>query len=287
MMHINKRKFVLTLSCSDRAGIISTISNFVTTSGGNIIESGQYVDPDKNRFFMRLCFEINEATVLADFKDNFTKDVPTTDMEWNIHDLSVKPRVLIMVSQLGHCLNDLLYRYSIDQLPMKLVSVVSNHERYKERVEHESIAFHHLPITKDTKSEQEANLLKLIDDQNIDLVILARYMQVLSDDLCQKLSGKVINIHHSFLPSFKGGRPYHQAHDRGVKLIGATAHYVTADLDEGPIIEQDVKRVDHAVSADDMVAIGRDTETQVLAKAVKLQLEHRILKHDHRTVIFQ
>ncbi|MBD5771941.1 formyltetrahydrofolate deformylase [Marinomonas colpomeniae] len=281
------KKFVLNLVCDDSAGIISSVTSYVTTSGGNIIESGQYVDLDDKRFFMRLCFEINDSVTLKAFQKDLEVNISYPEMVCNVYDLSIKPRVMIMVSQLGHCLNDLLYRYSIDQLPMELVSVASNHERYKSRVEHEGLEFHYLPITPDTKPEQEAELLKLIDDENIDLVILARYMQVLSDNLCQKMSGKIINIHHSFLPSFKGGRPYHQARDKGVKLIGATAHYVTADLDEGPIIEQDVKRIDHAASASDMVAIGRDTESQVLAKAVKLQLERRILLHDHRTVIFQ
>ncbi|MGO3346329.1 MAG: formyltetrahydrofolate deformylase [Marinomonas sp.] len=281
------KKFVLNLVCNDNTGIISAVTSFVTESGGNIIESGQHVDLDDKRFFMRLCFEINESVTLEKFKMDFEARLSYPEMVWDVYDLSVKPRVMIMVSQLGHCLNDLLYRYSIDQLPMELVSIASNHERYKSRVEHEGLDFHYLPITAETKPEQEAELLKLIAEQDIDLVILARYMQVLSDNLCQKMSGKIINIHHSFLPSFKGGRPYHQARDKGVKLIGATAHYVTADLDEGPIIEQDVKRVDHAVSASDMVAIGRDTESQVLAKAVKLQLERRILLHGHRTVIFQ
>jgi len=284
---MNMKKFVLNLVCNDNTGIISSVTNYVTANGGNIIESGQYVDLDDKRFFMRLCFEISEDVSIDVFKANFEATISYPDMVCNVYDLSIKPRVMIMVSQLGHCLNDLLYRYSIDQLPMELVSVASNHERYKSRVEHEGLDFYYLPITPETKPEQEAELLKLIADQDIDLVILARYMQVLSDNICQKMSGKIINIHHSFLPSFKGGRPYHQARDKGVKLIGATAHYVTADLDEGPIIEQDVKRVDHAVSASDMVAIGRDTESQVLAKAVKLQLERRILLHDHRTVIFQ
>jgi len=284
---MNMKKFVLNLVCNDNTGIISAVTSFVTESGGNIIESGQHVDLDDKRFFMRLCFEINETVTLETFKMDFEARLSYPEMVWDVYDLSVKPRVMIMVSQLGHCLNDLLYRYSIDQLPMELVSIASNHERYKSRVEHEGLDFHYLPITAETKPEQEAELLKLIAEQSIDLVILARYMQVLSDNLCQKMSGKIINIHHSFLPSFKGGRPYHQARDKGVKLIGATAHYVTADLDEGPIIEQDVKRVDHAVSASDMVAIGRDTESQVLAKAVKLQLERRILLHGHRTVIFQ
>lgn len=273
--------------CDDHTGIISSVTSYVTANGGNIIESGQYVDLDDKRFFMRLCFEVNEGVELEYFKADFADSISYSNLEWKLYDLSIKPRVMIMVSQLGHCLNDLLYRYSIGQLPMELVSVASNHERYQSRVEHEGLDFHYLPITPETKPEQEAKLLKLIDEQGIDLVILARYMQVLSDNLCQKMSGKIINIHHSFLPSFKGGRPYHQARERGVKLIGATAHYVTADLDEGPIIEQDVKRVDHAAAASDMVAIGRDTESQVLSKAVRLQLERRILLHDHRTVIFQ
>jgi formyltetrahydrofolate deformylase len=191
-----------------------------------------------------------------------------------------------MVSQLGHCLNDLLYRNSTGQLPMELVAIVSNHEAFKRRAEHEGIPFHYLPVTPETKDKQEARLLDLVAQLSVDLVILARYMQVLTDELTTRLSGSIINIHHSFLPSFKGARPYHQAHSRGVKLIGATAHYVTADLDEGPIIEQDIRRVDHTASADDMVAIGRDTECQVLAKAVKSHLEHRILLNEHRTVVF-
>ncbi|MDI3326318.1 formyltetrahydrofolate deformylase [Pontibacterium granulatum] len=284
---MNKQKIVLTLACDDSKGIISTVSSYISSCGGNIVESGQYVDSDENRFFMRLCFSVEDFFSLEDFKSGFSEALADFQVDWSVHDLAVKPRVMIMVSQLGHCLNDLLYRHSINQLPMELVSIVSNHETYRSRAEHEGVDFYYLPITAETKPEQEAQLIKLIEDQEIDLVILARYMQVLSDDLCQKLAGKVINIHHSFLPSFKGGKPYHQAHDRGVKLIGATAHYVTADLDEGPIIEQGVKRVDHAVSANAMVAIGRDTECQVLAKAVKLQLEHRILLNEHRTVIFE
>ncbi len=284
---MNKQKIVLTLACNDSKGIIGTVTSYISLCGGNIVESGQYVDSDEDRFFMRLCFSVEDSFNLEDFKSGFAEKTADLHVEWAVHDLSVKPRVMIMVSQLGHCLNDLLYRHSIHQLPMELISIVSNHETYRSRAEHEGIDFYHLPITAETKAEQEAQLIKLVEEQEIDLVILARYMQVLSDDLCQKLTGKVINIHHSFLPSFKGGKPYHQAHDRGVKLIGATAHYVTADLDEGPIIEQGVKRVDHAVSADAMVAIGRDTECQVLAKAVKLQLEHRILLNEHRTVVFE
>ena len=280
------KKFVLTLACDDRKAIVAAVGNCIAAQSGNIMESGQYVDPDNHRFFMRVCFEVHEKMTIDDFRQGFAPVALAYGMDWHVFDLDIKPRVMIMVSQLGHCLNDLLYRNSINQLPMELISIVSNHQTFARRAEHEGIPFHHLPITADTKEEQEAKLLELVREQKIDLVILARYMQVLSDDLSRELAGHVINIHHSFLPSFKGARPYHQAHKRGVKLIGATAHYVTADLDEGPIIEQNVHRVDHSATADDMVAIGRDTECQVLAKAVKLHLEHRILLNEDRTVIF-
>lgn len=280
------KKFVLTLACNDRKGIVAAVGNCIAAQSGNIMESGQYVDPDNQRFFMRVCFVVEPQVALDGFGQGFAPVALAYGMEWHLHDLDVKPRVMIMVSQLGHCLNDLLYRNSIRQLPMELVSIVSNHETFRRRAEHEDVPFFHLPITPETKVEQEARLMTLVREQQIDLVILARYMQVLSDDLSRELAGKVINIHHSFLPSFKGARPYHQAHKRGVKLIGATAHYVTADLDEGPIIDQDVHRVDHVSTADDMVAIGRDTECRVLAKAVKLHLEHRILLNEDRTVIF-
>ncbi|ODT06380.1 MAG: formyltetrahydrofolate deformylase, partial [Kaistia sp. SCN 65-12] len=201
--------------------------------------------------------------------------------------LRVKPRVMILVSKMGHCLNDLLYRNSIGQLPMELASVVSNHETMRRRVEGEGLPYHHVPVDGRSKAEQEAEILGLIEAQQIDLVVLARYMQVLSDDMSARLAGRVINIHHSFLPSFKGAKPYHRAHDRGVKLIGATAHYVTAELDEGPIIEQDVGRVDHSMSVDELIAIGRDIENTVLARAVKFHLEHRVLLNDTRTVVFR
>jgi formyltetrahydrofolate deformylase len=209
------------------------------------------------------------------------------DFDWQVHDLAIKPRVMILVSKLGHSLNDLLYRNSIGHLPMELVSVVSNHETFRKRVEGEGIAFIHLPVSAATRAAQEASLTALIEEQRIDLVVLARYMQVLSDSLAAKLAGRAINIHHSFLPSFKGARPYHRAHAQGVKLIGATAHYVTAELDEGPIIEQDVGRVDHSMSADAFIAIGRDIEATVLARAVKFHLEHRVLINGVRTVVFR
>ncbi|MEX4005156.1 formyltetrahydrofolate deformylase [Paraburkholderia sp. EG285A] len=280
------KKIVLKVSCQDQVGIVTAVSQCVSNIGGNIVESGQFVDPDTEQLFMRVCFSVPSDQHYAEFKETFAPVATRHDMQWDAFDMSVKPRVLVMVSQLGHCLNDLLYRYSIDQLPMELVGIVSNHEVFRRRAEHEGIPFHYMPVTPENKLSQESKLLDLIDRENIDLVILARYMQILSDDLSRRLSGRVINIHHSFLPSFKGAKPYHQAHKRGVKLIGATAHYVTADLDEGPIIEQDVRRVDHTADANAMVGLGRDTESQVLAKAVKLHLEQRILLNHDRTIIF-
>ncbi|ANF59329.1 formyltetrahydrofolate deformylase [Halotalea alkalilenta] len=280
------KTLVLTLSCADRMGIVAAVGSAIAAQGGNIVESGQYVDRENGRFFMRVCCEVEESGSLEAFRKGFSPVGAEYSMRWEVHDAAVKPRVMIMVSQQGHCLNDLLYRHGTGQLPMELTSILSNHDTFRRRAEHEGVPFHHLPVTAASKAEQEAKLLELIREQRVDLVILARYMQILSDDLSKALSGRVINIHHSFLPSFKGARPYHQAHKRGVKLIGATAHYVTAALDEGPIIEQDVQRVDHSMTAEDMAAIGRDTECQVLARAVRLHLEHRVLLNDDRTVVF-
>jgi formyltetrahydrofolate deformylase len=220
------------------------------------------------------------------FKRGFMPVATAYDMDFDVIDVSVRPRVIIMVSKTGHCLNDLLYRWQVGQLPMDLVAVVSNHDTWRKRVESEGIRFLHLPVTKDNKAEQEAELEALIEREAVDLVVLARYMQVLSDGLSSRLEGRVINIHHSFLPSFKGARPYHRAHDRGVKLVGATAHYVTPELDEGPIIEQDVIRVHHAMSSEQLVAAGRDVESRVLARAVHYHLERRILINGTKTVVF-
>ncbi len=236
---------------------------------------------------MRVSFNAPEGMSKEKFEEGFGPVATGYGFDWQVHDLSKKPRVLVLVSQMGHCLNDLLYRNSTGQLRMDLVAVASNHTKYQSRVEHEQIPFHYLPVTKDTKAEQEAQILDLVERENIDLVVLARYMQILSNDLCEKLAGKVINIHHSFLPSFIGAKPYHRAHARGVKMVGATAHYVTADLDEGPIIEQDVSRVEHFHSVNELIAQGRDTESQVLARAVRYHLEHRILLNGDRTVIFK
>ncbi len=280
------RTFILNISCIDQKGIVAAVANNISAQNCNIVESGQHYDPKTNMFFMRVEITPPESLTLKGFNASFKSVASTYDFNWHSFDSTQKTRVMIMVSKLGHCLNDLLYRASIGNLPMDLVCVVSNHETWKKRVEHEGIPFHHLPITKDTKAEQEAQLLELVDHYHVDLVILARYMQVLSNDLSKKLMGRVINIHHSFLPSFKGAKPYHQAHERGVKLIGATAHYVTADLDEGPIIEQDIKRVNHKYSPEEFVAMGQDVESRVLARAVKAQLEHRILLNNDRTVVF-
>ncbi len=280
-------RFVLTLSCGDRRGIVAAVANSIASQDCNIVESAQYGDPDSGRFFMRVAFAAPPSVTRESFVSGFTPVATGYGFDWQVHDLAVKPRVMILVSKMGHCLNDLLYRNSIGQLPMELVSVASNHETMRRRVENEGLPFHYVPVEGRSKAEQEAEILGLVEGERIDLVVLARYMQVLSDDMSAKLAGRVINIHHSFLPSFKGAKPYHRAHERGVKLIGATAHYVTAELDEGPIIEQDVGRVDHSMSAEEMIAIGRDIENTVLARAIKFHLEHRVLLNGSRTVVFR
>ena len=280
-------RFVLTLSCGDRRGIVAAVANSIASQDCNIVESAQYGDPETERFFMRVSFSAPAGVSAASFRRGFLPVATGFDFAWQLHDLAIKPRGLILVSNFGHCLNDLLYRNSIGQLPMDLVAVVSNHETMRRRVEGEGLSYIYLPVTQQTKATQEAALAALIAEKKIDLVVLARYMQVLSNELSSALSARAINIHHSFLPSFAGARPYQKAHERGVKLIGATAHYVTPDLDEGPIIEQDVGRVDHAMSVEEMVAIGRDIEATVLARAVRFHLEHRVLINGARTVVFR
>lgn len=279
---------ILTLSCPDTIGIVHAVSGFLTERGCNIVDSAQFWDRGTGLFFMRVHFDATgSAADPALLREEFAPIGERFAMGWNIHDQSVKPRVLLMVSKLGHCLNDLLYRYGLGALPMEIPAIVSNHRDFYRLAASYDIPFHHLPVTAETKAAQEAKLLALVDDLSVDTIVLARYMQVLSDDLCRKLEGRVINIHHSFLPSFKGAKPYHQAHARGVKLIGATAHYVTADLDEGPIIEQEVARVDHALTPDDLVATGRDIESVVLARAVKYHIERRVLLDGNKTVVFK
>ncbi|MGW2085670.1 formyltetrahydrofolate deformylase [Streptomyces sp. NPDC001880] len=279
-------EYVLTLSCPDKKGIVHAVSSYLFMTGCNIEDSQQFGDHDTGLFFMRVHFSADAPVTLEKLRDSFAAVGDSFRMDWQIHRSSDRMRIVLMVSKFGHCLNDLLFRSRIGALPVEIAAVVSNHTDFAELVASYDIPFRHIPVTKETKAAAEAQLLELVREENIELVVLARYMQVLSDDLCKQLSGRIINIHHSFLPSFKGAKPYHQAHARGVKLIGATAHYVTADLDEGPIIEQEVERVGHGVTPDQLVAIGRDVECQALARAVKWHAERRILLNGHRTVIF-
>ena len=279
--------FVLLIAAEDRKGIVAAVANSIASQDCNITESAQFGDDQTGRFFMRVAFATPTAMTIAQFTAAFTPVATELRLDWRIHDLSQKLRAMVMVSQGGHCLNDLLYRTSTGRLPMEVVSIVSNHTTWQRRAEHEGVPFFHLPITPENKLEQEARMLALVDEQQVDLIILARYMQVLSDALCRKLDGRVINIHHSFLPGFKGAKPYHRAYERGVKMVGATAHYVTADLDEGPIITQDVSVVDHADTVEDLISQGQDTESRVLARAVKLHLEHRVMLNGARTIVFK
>ncbi|MFJ1799210.1 MULTISPECIES: formyltetrahydrofolate deformylase [unclassified Streptomyces] len=279
-------QYVLTLSCPDKQGIVHAVSSYLFMTGCNIEDSQQFGDHDTGLFFMRVHFSADATVTVDKLRASFAAIGEAFRMEWQIHRSAERMRIVLMVSKFGHCLNDLLFRSRTGALPVEIAAVVSNHTDFAELVASYGIPFRHLPVTKDTKAEAEARLLELVREEDVELVVLARYMQVLSDDLCKQLSGRIINIHHSFLPSFKGAKPYHQAHARGVKLIGATAHYVTADLDEGPIIEQEVERVGHGVTPDQLVAIGRDVECQALARAVKWHAERRILLNGRRTVIF-
>lgn len=282
-----KPDFVLLVSCQDRKGIVAAVAGSIAAQDCNIMHNAQFGDAHSGRFFMRVAFKGPEGLTKEAFNAAFLSVGTAYNLEWQLHDLRTKLRAMIMVSKGGHCLNDLLYRTATGFLPMAVTSVVSNHTTWQRRVEHEGIAFHHLPITPETKAEQEARLMALIDEQRVDLIILARYMQVLSDATCRKLEGRVINIHHSSLPAFKGAMPYHRAWERGVKMVGATGHYVTADLDEGPIIAQDVSMVDHADTIDDLIAQGQETESRVLTRAVKAHCEHRVMLNGTRTVVFK
>ncbi|GAA3470298.1 formyltetrahydrofolate deformylase [Nonomuraea roseola] len=277
-------EYVLTLSCPDRPGVVAAVSGLLAARGCNITESQQFGDQAAKRFFMRVQF--TAALPQDELSSAFAGLVPEFGMDFKLRDLSVKPKVLILVSKFGHCLNDLLYRVRSGLLDIEIVAVASNHPDLRPLTQSYGIDYHHLPVTRETRPRQEAEILALVEHYQVELVVLARYMQVLSEDLCEKLSGRAINIHHSFLPSFKGAKPYHQAHDRGVKLIGATAHYVTSDLDEGPIIEQEVARVDHSHSPTDLVAIGRDVECVALARAVRWHAEQRVLLDGHKTIVF-
>ncbi|MFJ3911367.1 formyltetrahydrofolate deformylase [Streptomyces sp. 2132.2] len=280
------QQYVLTLSCPDKQGIVHAVSSYLFMTGCNIEDSRQFGDHDTGLFFMRVHFSADAPVTLDKLRASFAAIGDSFRMDWQMHRSDERMRIVLMVSKFGHCLNDLLFRSSIGALPVEIAAVVSNHTDFAELVRSYGVPFHHIPVTKETKADAEAQLLALVRAENVELVVLARYMQVLSDTLCKELSGRIINIHHSFLPSFKGAKPYHQAHARGVKLIGATAHYVTADLDEGPIIEQEVERVGHEVTPDQLVAIGRDVECQALARAVKWHSEHRVLLNGTRTVVF-
>lgn len=284
---------ILTLSCPDRPGIVHAVTGLLAERNLNVLDSQQYSDPNASKFFMRVHFgdikgqETNLSTeeLTSDFSSLGSK-LNWSEGDFSVHPVSQKPRVLIMVSKIGHCLNDLLFRQSTNQLPIEVPVIVSNHPDFQPLASQYRIPFYHLPVSADTKTQQETQILDLIKQHKIDLVVLARYMQVLSPKLCEVMSGKIINIHHSFLPSFKGARPYHQAYDRGVKIIGATAHFVTADLDEGPIIEQRVARVDHGMSPKELTQEGSNVESQVLAAAVKWTAERRVLLNGSKTVVF-
>ena len=279
--------YILTLSCPDRIGIVAAVAGFLAEQDCNIVESAQFDDEMTGRFFMRTVVSAGEGSPdLAGLTAAFGAIGKRFAMEWEMHDAAQKPRVLILVSKFDHCLNDLLYRYRTGDIPMEIPAIVSNHPDLKPLADFYDLPFHHLPVTKETRAQQEAELMGLVESTRADIVVLARYMQILTDDLCRKLLGRAINIHHSFLPSFKGAKPYHQAHARGVKLIGATAHFVTEALDEGPIIEQETVRVSHAETPDELVAVGRDVENLVLSRALKRLVEHRVLLNGTKTVVF-
>jgi formyltetrahydrofolate deformylase len=282
-------EFVLTLSCPDRPGIVHAVAACLYQSGCNILDSQQYADRIADRFFMRVHVEVLAAISGPALRAGFGSVASEFGMDWELHDLAIRPRVLIMVSREGHCLNDLLYRRGAESLGIDIPLVVGNHPDLGPLAAAHGVPFEHVPAGSDALSREQAEgrLLDLIDSHRIDFVVLARYMRILSPAICAKLAGRVINIHHSFLPSFRGARPHHQAHEHGVKVIGATAHYVTAELDEGPIIEQEVARVDHRSSPAELAAIGRDAERIALARAVRWHAEHRILLHGRRTVIFR
>ena len=274
------------VSCPARSGIVAAVSTYLAKTGCNINDSSQFIDRETGRFFMRLTFLSERGEGQEALTQGFMPVAREFEMDYELHDLSRKMKVVIMVSRFGHCLNDLLYRSRIGALPIEIVAVISNHLDYQKLVVNHDIPFHHIRVTPQNKPEAEAAMLDVFRDTGAELIVLARYMQVFSDRLCHEMSGRIINSHHSFLPSFKGASPYRQAYERGVRLIGATAHYVTADLDEGPIIEQDIIRVTHAQSAADYVSLGRDVESQVLARAIHAHIHHRVFLNGEKTVVF-
>ena len=278
--------FALRVQCTSTRGIVAAISTFLAEKGCNITDSAQFDDSATGNFFMRVSFRSEDGRGLADLETGFVPIAEKFDMDAEFFDEAVKRKVVIMVSQFGHCLNDLLYRWRIGALPIDIVAVVSNHMDYQKVVVNHDIPFHCIKVTKENKPDAEARIMQVVEETGAELIVLARYMQILSDAMCQKMSGRIINIHHSFLPSFKGANPYKQAFQRGVKLIGATSHYVTADLDEGPIIEQDIIRVTHAQSPEDYVSLGRDVEAQVFARAIHAHIHGRVFQNGNKTVVF-
>lgn len=279
---------ILSLSCADRPGLVASVAKILADNGGNIVESQQFNDSQANQFFMRVVFDLTDDRDIGPVSDALHNFAAENQMQWKLRDGGERQKVMMMVSKFDHCLGDLLYRHRIGELPMDVVGIICNHPREVLKISlFDDMPFHHLPITKDTKPQQEAQIKELINKSGADLVVLARYMQILSDDLADFLSGRCINIHHSFLPGFKGAKPYHQAHARGVKMIGATAHYVTADLDEGPIIHQDVEAISHGDSADALVRKGRDIERRVLAQAVHYHLADRVFVNGNKTIVFK
>ncbi|PMR73688.1 formyltetrahydrofolate deformylase [Billgrantia endophytica] len=281
--------YIITISCPAASGIVAAVTTFLSESQCYISELAQYDDEELGRFFLRARFRFNEGIKgdIDSLKRDFDGVASQFDMGWSLHDEGEPMRVLLMVSKYDHCLSDLMYRHRKGELDMRITAIVSNHLDLRPMAEREGIRFVYLPVTPETKARQEAALMEIVEETGTELVVLARYMQILSNDLCKKLAGRAINIHHSFLPGFKGAKPYHQAHERGVKLIGATAHYVTPDLDEGPIVEQEVQRVDHTYRPEDLVAVGRNTETIALSRAVRYHIEHRVFLDGNKTVIFR
>ncbi len=279
-------KYCLTVTCPSTRGIVAAIANYLADQGCNITDSSQYDDPLTGQFFMRVSFTPETGASLASLEKGFAETAKSLKMNAKFHDETEKMKVVIMVSRFGHCLNDLLYRTRIGALPIEIVAVISNHMDYQKVVVNQDIPFHCIKVTKENKPVAEAAIMRVVEEAGAELIVLARYMQILSDEMCQKMSGRIINIHHSFLPSFKGANPYKQAYERGVKLIGATSHYVTADLDEGPIIEQDIVRITHAQSAEDYVSLGRDVESQVLARAIHAHAHRRTFLNGNKTVVF-
>ncbi|MBN9886408.1 formyltetrahydrofolate deformylase [Salipiger abyssi] len=278
--------YALTVKCPSTRGIVAAIATFLAEQGCNITDSAQFDDLETGNFFMRVSFQSETGAELATLESAFADVAGTLGMDYAFHDESEKMKVIIMVSRFGHCLNDLLYRWRIGALPIDIVAVISNHMDYQKVVVNHDIPFHCIKVTKENKPEAERRIMDVVEDTGAELIVLARYMQILSDEMCQKMSGRIINIHHSFLPSFKGANPYKQAFERGVKLIGATSHYVTADLDEGPIIEQDTVRVTHAQSPEDYVSLGRDVEASVLARAIHAHIHRRVFLNGNKTVVF-